>query len=1397
MITEPKMTYSNKQNKQKTNKNEACGDRDMIKYFYYYVATNEMRLVSKKAFIKGEYPIIGDDTQKIKLVGLTDGSNKKRLRYLLYSTGNFKYEGMVQDCFDAGSFFVDCIKIMARLKRMGEEAQKFFDVKILLQVVSIFLRLKNMCATGINMADMIAVIIDVYTTTSGCLDKFRPQMLEELCLSTVSMFLPKTLFEIIKRMNVFSSAKLCDDITGIHQIISLVIQAVCFILDLLPKSGFIDSIREYLTSLGEFSTHAQLYQMNKFIGEDKLGEKITKIAFRVKIKTFHNNLKHDVFRQWSRRSAAVMAVYLDFLKLVKRIEAFEQCSRQEPIGIIFQGPPGCGKSRAMNAVVQACPWSKYVHIIKDVNDGKDFYDMYENETIFYMDDVGQQGISQWRSFINMISEVKYPLDCARAENKDTKFFNSEIILATTNEFMNLSGLVRTDGIRELPALWRRCVVLDFAKVKFNGAYVGCAQWKSYNLAGGRFEDGFPIHFRDEKEFEGLIPHFVFSDTKTDLEFYSWVCRIIKAFRDVNARRMVSNNLSESQLDFIREHSGFLAEGMFDWTFNSALLKPASPSELWNDSVEDDEDIDPEVLEAKLKKLRDELRSESQEPDKTLCSFVGDAVTWLVSKITGMLDKILESEELLSIAIYICLIAVVFVMRIVIESLFKGGSKSGGKYSIESNMAGQFSLDDLGTYHRSLVHNLREVTVLNGDDNKIHVIGLLSGHCVLLPSHAVITPENVRLTVYRDKIKNHIIYDKLRVDTVYMNRAEDVCIVKLPKNIPTVFRKLAAFGVEPTGKLSLITPFGSYNSCQVSNISSHKPIVYEIPLLNNYRVIVKGENFSYNIHGDGLCGAVISNNYGILGMHVAGNDRLGMGLAIKWSVDTRKYINDIFQSDAEVLPFTMSGKEIENMSVLKIDESLNVSVGSKSNLATTPLYGLYPVTRFPANLTKFGKCTVKDVAKKSFQHTVNVSNTDIEFGKRVVRRFLEHSVYRTLNEEEIVGGTTMLAGLNKDSSNGFGCKREKSVYIDFELKKFTNVLREELNVFEEDFKIGKIDWKKLVWCEALKDELRNEEKEGVPRSFRVGTIHHQVLMKKYFGWLVEHLMENRRYNNICVGINPVSEWPIMYDELRSCEGVFAGDIAKWDGSMNNLVQDAIKEVILEYIPPEDVEMVELLLDNAIRSIVAVQDDLYLTTHSMPSGHYLTAILNSLVNRFYTAMWYNREIGDNNVNRFLHSIVDFVYGDDKLVGIRNNVDRLNAITMKEFFDSMAMGFTDSLKGEIRDPFQSLDDVTFLKRFFRYHDELGRVVCPLELRTLQSGISFYDATKDLGVVLKAKVENYQREAYLWPDRDILLNDIAIKLKDRGYGDYVLSRSYLKQLYENPEEFLKDLTWGSSKYI
>ena len=293
------------------------------------------------------------------------------------------------------------------------------------------------------------------------------------------------------------------------------------------------------------------------------------------------------------------------------------------------------------------------------------------------------------------------------------------------------------------------------------------------------------------------------------------------------------------------------------------------------------------------------------------------------------------------------------------------------------------------------------------------------------------------------------------------------------------------------------------------------------------------------------------------------------------------------------------------------------------------------------------------------------------------------------------------------------------------------------------------------------------------------------------------MSNRRYNNIMVGMNPFVEWPEMYDNLRACKGVFAGDIAKWDGSMNNMVQDAIKEVILEFVPTPHKKICRLILDNAIRSIVAVQDDLYVTTHSMPSGHYLTAILNSMVNRFYTAMWYEREIGDGNTVRFVSDIIDYVYGDDKLVGVKSNIERLHAISMLAFFNSLGMGFTDSLKKDIDTPFQTLDDVTFLKRYFRYHDELKRIVCPLELRTLQSGLSFYDKTKDLDIVMKAKIDTYQRECYLWPERDILLRDFKQRLETRGFLNQMLSRDYLYNIYQDPASVILELSWGGSIYI
>lgn len=1377
--------------------------QNTTKYFYYYLNTNEMRNVSKKSFLSGDYPVIRDEYHLIKLVGLSQGFNKKRLAYLLFETHKFKQEGFVGDCMDAMSLVRDIIEILGKCKRGLETLKSEFEMDLILNIISLVVRFKRNCELGLSITDLILSLTDFYLVVRRIKAKFNPEMIEEFCLASISMFLPPPLFEIIKRINVFSHAKLSEDISGLHRLFSLVFSGIDFIISLLPINTFTKKMRELLLSLGNFGTHAHLYKMKKLIEDKDVGEKLLRSTFRETIKRFYAEVNHGDFITWSRRSPAVAAIYMDFQKLKRRIDAFENCSRQEPIGIVFQGPPGCGKSRAMNGVLQCLPMTRYAHQVKDINDGKDFYDAYENESIFYMDDVGQQGIAQWRTFINMISEVKYPLDCARAENKDTKFFNSEIILATTNEFMNLSNLTRQDCIRELPALWRRCHVIDFSEVLFSGVYTGVAKWKYYDLTEQKFKIGYPEHLREC--MSGLSP--VFSLTGVDIDFYAWISKHVVKLRNVSKMRMASNNLTPSQIEMVRTQlDEFKMEGGDSFLSNLMGMWSMPTKSDTVSSFEDIDSLNTEFdLDVELQRLKEEL-ADLSTTDTTLYiqasplayfkAIITQGFSWIVSKIRVLLSTITENDLFLEISIYIFSMLLCYGVNYIVSSCVQKKQKLN--YSIESELADKFDLNGLNTMHASIRNNLREVVVVAGK-HTTHVVGLLSGHNVVVPAHCVHAGD-MFITVYGNKGKNHIIYDKVRVTVLYENRNSDVAVLSLPKNIATVFKNMGHFFRTKTSRNNyvLISPYGVMRSCRPTVLQSRDAILYRVPLNDSFfETRIEGDAFMYDVHGKGLCGSLVVDNEGILGMHVAGCDEDGTGVAMKWGeVDILK-IGNILLNDKCNFQLPLHDKEIENASVIKLDVSLPVSVASSSSLGRSPLYGLFPITRKPANLVKYGKCTIKDVAKKSFGHTQSVRVNELNFGKDVVRHFLKFCKHRILSEGEIVGGTRLLAGLNKESSNGYKCKPLKTDYIDFENKSFLSQFKNEINVFENTLECGPVDWEKLVWVEALKDELRNVEKDGEPRSFRVGTIHHQVLMKKYFGWLVEHLMENRRENGIMVGINPFTEWQQMYDTLKATKGVFAGDIAKWDGSMNNMVQDAIKEVILEFVPLNYQQVSDVLLENAIRSIVAVQDDTYITTHSMPSGHYLTAILNSLVNRFYTAMWYTRETGCVSTTKFLREVVDFVYGDDKVVGINDNENVLNAISMTNFFESMGMGFTDSLKNPILEPFQDLQDITFLKRYFRYHDELGKIVCPLELRTLQSGISFFDYKKEMDTVMLAKIDTYQREIYLWPDRVALLEDFLMRLRSRGVEIRVLTEAYLKNLYTDPDIDVLKLSWGGSQYM
>jgi len=391
------------------------------------------------------------------------------------------------------------------------------------------------------------------------------------------------------------------------------------------------------------------------------------------------------------------------------------------------------------------------------------------------------------------------------------------------------------------------------------------------------------------------------------------------------------------------------------------------------------------------------------------------------------------------------------------------------------------------------------------------------------------------------------------------------------------------------------------------------------------------------------------------------------------------------------------------------------------------------------------------------------------------------------ECEIVKGDEMLAPINKKSSNGIFPIKDKLDCFDFEKGIFKDGFRDLYNEFELRMTTGDIEVKDIAWSETLKDELRNTEKKE-PRSFRVSPVTMQVLTKKCFGKMVKKIVQERWFNEIMIGVNPFSEWPKLYQRMQGgrCWG---GDIGKYDKCMRVQVQILVAEKILQYYKGSLLQAARNILLNIAHNVVIVNDDSWILTHSLPSGCWLTAIFNSLVNRVYTAMWYYREMKRNGFKpdfmQFHNHISDPVYGDDRLNRCIEPKfkDFLNAITMERFFNSLGMDMTDSLKGKIVTPFQPVEELTFLKRYFRFHPDIGTITCPLDLRTVYSTLSWIDSSKeDPDTVLRDKINAFQREIFL--HYDLYEENLKILEKaclERNVPFSLLPRSYLVKLYNN----------------
>lgn len=1174
-----------------------------------------------------------------------------------------------------------------------------------------------------------------------------------LVMSLLSFGVPQSIVDIVKRMSLFTNSKVMDDFSLFHQLINACMDTLSSFVDSIGFSDniIVTQIRAYSRTLLEHHILlAEAKSLHKKLSKDK--KLFSELSVRQKIFSLHKKMTDNVvLLDWARTSPSVASEIADIKELNKLALAYENNSRPEPVCMAFEGPPGVFKSTIMSMMIAALNKSVYSHQVKSLMDGKDFYDQYDNQDIMLMDDLGAGGDSQFRFIVNLVSPIKYPLDCASEKLKDTKFFTSEAVLFTTNRFSTIRATTASSGIADLNAVKRRVILIDFSKIQ---RYPG-ENWIQGEVTAKEFS------LQDQE----YVPLFSLNipaicNVANRERFIGWLCAIYESSVKLKQQYDTRNVLDETTLEAIRESTKA-------WRLNPQTEAPGAPGNTQHFSLN--------------------FLQHGIELCKSIIMERMDYFSNFVPPTRTILDSIWNNVPTISTdtAFWGTIIGMTAGM-LAYTTYYAGYTYELDSMVLQKEQELKNMVVTGNTMAETIAKQTFFVEFIDSQGKKEKATGIISGHFIIAPWHAA--KECVRITVL-SKVADCRLLDNAPVSRVYTSFLSDVVILKMPETLIVPFKSLAKvfdYNCITMRGHTLITPFGCLP------VNKHHAGVSIVYLSGMFLELNETNSYPYAFSMAGLCGSLLlDNTSGIIGSHIAGNDEYGR--ALLWPPNIKDDILQVIQNDKFLLnvDFKDNGKL---PSGTQLDADYKQFTPKETKMIPTHLVAM-EITEFkePVDLSKYGPHTVKTIAKKSFEKVKEINDSELDFGLDYLNTLIEP--YKKLSEADTVSGFDRVAKINADKSTGIGCEKDRKAYINFKDKKFTPLLQQEIedlrkNVLEDEY----VNLDLWIAKETLKDEIRPSEKEREPRSFRVLRFPINVLCKQYTGEMVNNIINHKFSNGIMIGINPYAEWSTLQTVVsKRSKGIIAADIKKFDGGMLPQVQHGVIKIILDKFRPtpgrenyfeDDKKILQAILHSFVTNPVAVNDDVYLTTHSMPSGCYLTAIMNSMVQKVYTAMWYKHQVPEGTVTSFKQDVYDAVYGDDKLCSIRGKTEILNALTMRDYFQLIGLDLSTADKQIITMPFDKWEEVNFLKRKFQYHPRLKKVMCPLVDSTFHSMLAYADSSKDYAEVMDGKIRSYQHESFLRADHEMNMCKLTILLEDMYDEKYpLLGDEELLYMFEHNE--------------
>eukprot|EP00918_Siedleckia_nematoides_P082427 GHVU01180641.1.p1 GENE.GHVU01180641.1~~GHVU01180641.1.p1 ORF type:complete len:820 (-),score=53.76 GHVU01180641.1:187-2559(-) len=367
-------------------------------------------------------------------------------------------------------------------------------------------------------------------------------------------------------------------------------------------------------------------------------------------------------------------------------------------------------------------------------------------------------------------------------------------------------------------------------------------------------------------------------------------------------------------------------------------------------------------------------------------------------------------------------------------------------------------------------------------------------------------------------------------------------------------------------------------------------------------------------------------------------------------------------------------------------------------------------------------------------------------------------YTTING---AAGVTYIDKINRSTSMGnpWQCTKKKYLFPD-EVKwgvqdpvKFGPEVMQRVDDIIENYHNKQRAYPNF--CAHLKDEAvtfaKMESKKT--RVFAGAPVDWSIVVRKYLLSVVRVIQRNRFVFESAPGtIAQSPEWGGIYEYLTKFgkDTLVAGDYSKFDKRMPPVCVMGAFRIIEQLCAKAGYTDKDLLVIRGIAydtayPLIDFNGDLVEFYGSNPSGHPLTVIINSLVNCIYVRFSYMKLNPMNECLSFRRNVALMTYGDDNAMGVSVDIPWFNHTSLAKNLMEHGIKYTMADKEAKSIPYISIDQVSFLKRTWRWNDEVNNYLCPLEEASINKMLTVCVKSRTISsvhqsmAVMSAAVQEY----------------------------------------------------------